>query len=198
MLQRNKKSETQGLAFLPYYIIIAVMFLGFLTGSFSVARLTDDKINEYDQSIKASLNQDAGFKDAFKVSLAKNAADTLVLWAFGLTVFGSIPLFVMAYCRGYALGFTLTFLAVRYKFTGVAAITAGVLPHTFLYLAAFVLLSGCALKFSHRLLNDRRKLKTNFISYCISTAVIFALFALGAAVEGYISCRFFCAVLSVK
>lgn len=194
-LQKGKKRQIRIFKFAPHLIALAATAAGVLVGAFSATKISDAEAVSCAESIKAALASPEGSK-GFYGAFIENIKFTAVYWFLGTTVIGSISLTMLSYCRGYSVGLTVAFLIKQYALTGFLASAAGVLPHTLIYIPAYILMAGFGIQLSVDVMSDKKSLKSLFVSYSARVVIMFALVCVGAVTEGYFSSWLFRVLIS--
>lgn len=186
MFKNHVKDNT-----LKYLVILAVLLLGIIAGSYKSASLEGgvrgyllelvDKYIDYSGDIKQH--------DLFLKAFANQTEMALIIWFSGLTVIGFPLILAAVFLRGFALGFTTGFLIHEKGGNGIIIAILSVLPQNLVYIPAFLVWSVIALNFSFYILaGDRLKsipLLKGITVYTLMFLGILLFIAVGAFIEAY-------------
>lgn len=176
---------------LKYIIILAILLLGIILGSYKSAGLEGgvrgyllelvDNYIDYSQNVQGH--------DLFFKTFLKQAEMILLVWFLGLTVIGFPLIMAVVFFRGFALGFTTGFLIYEKAGIGVIITFLSVLPQNLVYIPLFILCAVIALNFSLYILagnkNKALPLIRGIFMYTLMFLIILVFFALGAFIEAY-------------
>jgi stage II sporulation protein M len=180
------------------YVLVCLAFTAGVTGGGLSARFMDEThlrdLNEY---LFGFLDYLAGRQPIDQAlilqrALLQNGKFILALWVCGNLFFGFAFVLGLLFYRGFAIGFTVAFLARENALQGILFAAAAVLPQNLLYVPASLLAGGGAFIFSMLLLR-RRFMGRNFpygrylIQYTLLLLLAAALLAAGGVVESVIT-----------
>jgi stage II sporulation protein M len=124
-------------------------------------------------------------------AFVNQAKTVLAIWFLGLTVIGVPLILVVVFLRGFALGFTVSFLCHEKAGTGILISFLSVLPQNLFYIPFLIIWAVIAVNFSLYILRGRKNenipLIAGLITYCILLLAIMLVFLAGALVEAYLS-----------
>ncbi|SHH30972.1 stage II sporulation protein M [Thermosyntropha lipolytica DSM 11003] len=176
---------------LKYLIVLTVLLLGVIVGSYKSAGLEGGVRGYLLELIDNYLDYSSHIKEPelfFRVFLKQVEIASLV-WFLGLTVIGFPLILAAVFWRGFALGFTTSFLIREKAGTGVVIALLSVLPQNLVYMPVFILWAVIALNFSFYILagNKRNSLPLfkGLIIYTLMFLGILLFIALGAFIEAY-------------
>lgn len=159
--------------------VIAGMIVasGMSGGSDSLSALADDflaKLPVMELDYTAELEQ----------ALLANGKFLLLIWFCGLSLL-AIPLALAAlFFRGFALGFTVSYMIGRQMSQGLLVTILGILPQNILLLPTFMIAGGLALLFSVSFWRGGIN-KRNLAFYSGASFLLFPVVAVAAWLQGY-------------
>lgn len=119
-------------------------------------------------------------------ALAGNWRFFAVIWFLGLSVFG-IPLVgLLLFLRGFALGFSVSFLVGRQLSAGLLVAILGVLPQNLLLVPAMIIAGTLAAVFAQKLWHGKVLWRSIGV-YSGCFILIFLVTAVAAWLQGYVS-----------
>lgn len=186
------------------FVLCSVLFVaGAILGIIGLRVLSPDEKAELASYLEIFVrNVTAGGLDpaiVFKLSLAQNLKTALLTWALGLAVIGTPFACLIVAIRGFALGFSSTFLIKEVSGGGTYLFISGILPHSLISVPVLVMLCSLAVSFSVTLLREKPwahgSLWSKVGSYTLRFFLVSLLFVLSSAVEAYV-CPFFLARFS--
>lgn len=177
-----------------FFLIVILCFgLGCLLGTVAVDYLKVSQVNE----LSAYLDMFIAGADVLKIdsqhvaqtSILNNLLVIAAIYLMGLTVLGIPLILVLLFIRGFAIGFTIGFLAKQKAGQGMLLGIVSLLPHNLFYLPALFIGSVAALSFSilliRRYFNAKLSVWSGFVGYNI-IMIIVCMMAVGAGlVEAY-------------
>lgn len=193
---------------LTVYVLVCLVFAAGVTGGSLSARLLDEThLRDLNQYFFGFLDHLAGRQPIDQAlilqrALLQNGKFILALWVCGNLFFGFAFVLGLLFYRGFAIGFTVAFLARENALQGMLFAAAAVLPQNLLYVPASLLAGACAFIFSVLLLR-RRFTGRNFpygryfVQYTLLLLFAAALLAAGGVVESVITPVFMQTVASV-
>lgn len=124
-------------------------------------------------------------------TLRDNFTTWVIIYFLGLTVIGIPFILVILFMRGFAVGFTLYFLAKQKPGTGILLAAVAMAPHNILYIPALLISGVVALAFClvllQRFFNSRLRVLPGFLSYTVIMLVTGAASMLAALIEVYVT-----------
>lgn len=212
-LHRLNKAKMQGGFFMLSYIesnlsayfkqnivkcfcVVIIFILGILFGAMAIKVLPDEQKIELISYLNIFFEDigDSTTYDKFELLLLvmlRNVKLLLMIWLLGFTIIGIPFILFILFMRGFVIGFTVGFLIHTYVLKGVLFALVAVLPHNFIFVPVFMMLSVAAISFSfyliHKKNQGRQKLLTSSINYTV-LSLFFCLCSLCSSfIEVYIS-----------
>ncbi len=178
----------------PAYLIVLIIFAtGFTAGALGVQKLQADQVQELSVYLDRFMQQ-AGMIEidqtkALKTALYNDIVIILAVYLFGLTIIGIPVMLGIIFVRGFALGFTVGFLASEKSIQGLVLAFAAILPPN-IFLIPALLIGGVA-SFSFALLlvkrfyNSKVLVWPSFIAYSSLMFLVMLCSAGAGLVEVY-------------
>ena len=105
------------------YFVVAVLFLGVITGAIfaNIIDLNDKKLvlDKIQLFISNINNREINSLLAFKNSIITNLSYSLIIWILGLTIIGIIFNIFLLYIKGFIFGFSLSAFILTYSYKGI-------------------------------------------------------------------------------
>lgn len=177
-------------------IVISSFAVGVVLGAMMAVRVSPEESAALCQSINQSITK-TGVYSSFLKALALEFKSFIILFICGIAIIGSPAAAFYIGTKGYAVGFTVAFLMRYYGLLGTLASLAGVLPHYFVLIPAFMCMGVFGINFSNKLLLGEKKLKENLKIYIAKSLLVAILILVGCIVEGFISTPALKAVLNI-
>ena len=178
------------------YIFVGVCFIaGIIFGSLGVNVLDEQQTSSLTEFLEQGFSRyddDLNLTMTARQAMIKNLYNLGKIFALGLTVIGFPLILAIVFTRGFALGFTMTFLIQEKTLRGWLLAILAVIPPNLLSLPAYFLGAVTAINFSIYLVRGRNSLKSPPISqYLLGYLLVLlglSVLMLGAAlIEGYLS-----------
>jgi len=181
-----------------YLLLMLAFIIGVTIGAFTVNGLTvmqrEELKNYFKGFIELFDKQDINNAELFKVSLLENIKQITVIWLLGVCIIGIPFIFVFVGIRGFLTGFGSGLLIQTFGAKGVVFIVSSLLLKEIIILPCIIVLGVNGIKFSLSIIKNKsikriskESLKSNLISYCLSTAFIALVMIGGIFMEVYIS-----------
>lgn len=176
------------------YIVIGLVFLvGLVMGCQKVEGLEggvrDYLLEMIDNYLQEGREAPIYGPGILLAALATQAKTVLAIWFLGLTVIGVPLILAVVFLRGYALGFTVGFLAHQKGGAGIIMSILSILPQNLVYIPLLIIWSVIAVNFSSYLIGRRTgaSLSKTLVNYSLLLAVFLILLIAGAFIEAYLS-----------
>lgn len=179
----------------PLLLCLVIFAGGLATGALGLKVLSPDEKAElvsYLQSFVGGLGAQ-GLEPTLilRLSLVQSAKTALTLWGFGLAVIGAPLTCLLLAARGFALGFSASFVIRDIPKNGAAMFLAGMLPQSLLAVPTLVALSALSISFSLALVRERPWTYGGLWKMILAYTWRFGLVSLGlcasSLVEAYLS-----------
>ncbi|ACV62879.1 stage II sporulation protein M [Desulfofarcimen acetoxidans DSM 771] len=181
---------------IPFYgIVFLVLCLGITLGSIAACNMQGEQSATIQQLLEYFIKQVGTINfssiDLIKLSFFNDLLLIVVIYFLGLTVIGMPIMLALIFCRGFILGFTVSFLLKEKAYHGIILAFCSILPQNLLYLPALVAAGATSLSFAILLLKRNFgtgiKLWPVFLSYNGLMLTILTL-ALGSSlIEAYVT-----------
>lgn len=176
------------------YLVISLVFLiGLVMGSQKVDGLDggvrDHLVQMIDNYLQEGRDAPVYGPGIFMAALATQAKTIVAIWFLGLTVIGVPLILAVVFLRGYALGFTIGFLAQQKGGAGIVMSILTILPQNLVYIPLLVIWSVIAVNLSAYLMGRTPglSLSKTLVNYCLLLLIFLLLFMAGAFIEAYLS-----------
>jgi len=186
-------------AHLRLTVLVVVMFaLGVGAGAWAVRALDAAQRAElvtYLEELGRVIGDGAGGQsgpEILRASLVQNLRTLAAMWLGGLLVIGVPLALLLVMVRGFAIGFTVGFLASEAGWRGVVFSLGAVLPHSLLAVPALWAAAVGSLSFAGRVWSARRRrwagaLAGDVVAYLGIGMVAGCLLGLASLAEAYIT-----------
>lgn len=185
---------------LSYLLILAVLLMGMVAGGVAT-RSVESAAREEIQSVLSTFfadptaanlppSNDRLINEAFTGDILRTA---VLMWILGLSVIGAPIILVITFFRGFALGFTISFLVEEMLWRGGVLAVASLVPHNLLSILALLIAGAAGLTFAgvagRTLLGSRTQstVYRQFATSAFLTTVASALILASMFVEAYIT-----------
>lgn len=190
-----------------YFLVTLFFVLGIAAGALSVRLLSESQskeLNEYFFTFVDYLTERQPMNQSLILqrSLLLNSAFTALLWLCGTVFFGFLPILLLLLYRGFAIGFTVGFLAQQNALGGILFSLGSVMPQNLIYVPVSIMAGVFSVSFSLALLRRRFSRKafpfgSYLFNYTMAMLIVLLLFAAGSLVETVITPVFMRAVVSL-
>ncbi|MDD4169933.1 MAG: stage II sporulation protein M [Desulfotomaculaceae bacterium] len=176
-------------------IILAVFVLGQATGCAGVGRMQADQAQQLNLELDLLFQQAGVFEvdtpQAIRSVLYEDVILILFMYLSGLTVIGIPVLLAIIFMRGFALGFTIMYLAREQSTQGIILTLAAILPQNILMVPALLIAGVASLSFAlllaRRFNNSKVLVWPKFVVYSgLMVLVLFCMVGAGL-VEVYLA-----------
>lgn len=193
--------------FLIYLLVIAVFIVGVSLGALSVRLLAERQVNELNEYFFGFIDilaqqQPVNHSLILQNSLLQNGKFLLALWVSGNFFFGFAAVLILLFYRGFAIGFTVGFLAEQNAMRGVMFALSAVMPQNIIYIPVSLLAGVAAITLS--MLHLRRRFSSKqfpvgayLMQFTFLMLVAASFLALGGLVEALITPVFMRAMVAV-
>lgn len=184
---------------LVVYFFITILFIsGVVFGALAVKALDEQRKLELIQYFKIFLNEFSkeqnlpGYEVA-RQAIGNNIKISVLAWFFGLTILGMPLILIIAFTRGFVLGFTVGFLVYEMAWKGIVFSILAVLPHNLIAVPTIIILCVSGLSFSLILLRNKifrktsLKIKPQFWRYTLLFLIMMVFLIAAGLVEAYIT-----------
>ncbi len=187
----------------PQYILVLLMFLiGLIMGNYQVPGLDGGVKNQLsgiiDSYLREGMDGSLGGHTILVSAFNKQLQAIMMLWFLGLTVIGLPLVLAVIWLRGFALGFTVSFLLHDRAGAGILITLLSVLPQNLIYIPFFLAWSVVAINFSVYIMGGRNNgvpLGRAVLGYTSLMLVYLLIMLAGAFVEAYLSPWFLSLIL---
>ncbi|MDP4181593.1 MAG: stage II sporulation protein M [Bacillota bacterium] len=181
-----------------YFFLLLAFIIGVTVGAFTVNGLTAMQREELKNYIQGFLElfdkQDVNSAELFKLSLVENIKQIAIIWLLGVCIIGIPFIFVFVGIRGFLSGFSSGLIIYVLGAKGIIFILSSLLLKEIIILPCIIILGVNGIKFSMSIIKSKsikriskESLKSNLISYCLSTGLITMFMIVGIFMEVYIS-----------
>lgn len=182
-------------SWLFYLLVLAALAAGISLGAVGANRLAPDQarelvgyLNNFVQRL-GDLHVNARY--IFQTELYQNLVLMGLIYLLGLTVIGLPVVLGLVFIRGFALGFTISFLAGEKAKQGLMLVLTSILPQNLLFIPALLVAGVAAMSFTvllvRRYFNSRISVWPAFMGYSGLMLVLALLSASAAGVEAYVN-----------
>jgi len=190
-----------------YIIIILSFTVGVSTGALTVNALdsvqNEELITYLNDFFHIAHTHDINNLQIFKLSVANNMKQVILLWIFGITVVGIPFILILIGIKGFVTGFTVGFLIKSFNTNGLFFSIVSILPQSLIIVPCFIILGVISINFSLSTLKNNKKnkfrredMKSRFIAYSSAVLMILIVLTLGSFIEAYITPVFIKSVIS--
>lgn len=178
------------------YVFVGVCFIaGIIFGSLGVNVLDEQQTSSLTEFLEEGFSRfdnDLNLMLTTKQAVIKNLYNLGKIFVLGLTVIGFPLILAIVFTRGFALGFTMTFLIQEKTLRGWLLALFAVIPPNLVSLPAYFLGAVTAINFSIYLVRGRNNPKgppisQYFLSYLVVMMGLSVLMLGAALIEGYLS-----------
>lgn len=192
---------------LPIYILTTFLFTaGVAAGAVFVRLLPESQVYELNQYFFSFVDFLLAGKPVnqtliLQKALLYNGIFIALLWFFGNLFFGFVPVLALLFYRGFAIGFTVGFLAQHNFMHGIIFALGAILPQNLVYVPVSILAAVCAVIFSFMLLKRRMTGKAFpyrlwFVQFSLLMLLGMVLLAAGGLIESFITPVFMRAIVT--
>ncbi|MCD5407491.1 MAG: stage II sporulation protein M [Desulfotomaculum sp.] len=177
--------------------LLAVFFLslGSILGILAVDYLKPEQVAELNAYLETFLNQATTLEidthQAVKSSIINNLTVILIIYLLGLTVIGMPLVWALLFIRGFALGFTVSFLTQQKSWQGILLAVIAIFPQNIVYIPAVLIGAVASLAFSilliKRYFNSHLAVWPGFAGYNILMLLVAIMAVLAGLVEAYLT-----------
>lgn len=132
--------------------VLAVFVLGQAAGCVGVEKMQADQVQQLNLELDHFFQQAGMFEidalQAIRSVLYNDAILILLIYLLGLTVIGIPVLLAIIFIRGFALGFTIMYLAREQSTQGIILTLAAILPQNILMVPALLIAGVASLSFA--------------------------------------------------
>lgn len=201
---RNIKKESRLRSIiLPYIennikelaICCILLIIGIIIGVFSINRTQENQKNETSNYINNFIENTKNgeiIKETtiLSTSIQKNLLLTSLMWLAGLTIIGSIIIYLELLFLGFSLGYTVS--SIMYALglgNGIIFTFSTMLLQNIVFIPAIIIFAIYCLKQIKNFIKDRKKqdIKTFLIKHTILTILFFCILLLATVIETYVS-----------
>ncbi|HHY37881.1 MAG TPA: stage II sporulation protein M [Clostridia bacterium] len=182
--------------FLVYSFVIIAFVAGLVCGGMAASALAPSEKTALLSYVKAFFESmdPAGMLDLGVLlysSLFSNLKAVFIFWFLGLTIVGFPVIYGFVFARGFVIGFVIGFFAEEAGARGALFALASILPHSIVFVPAYLSLGGIAASFSLFLARGRVWRTTAMgrlvAGYTVLFLLLGLLLVLSSAIETYIS-----------
>lgn len=180
----NKKS---------FLIILAVFFIGMLSGIFVINHTAENEIveiNSYINSICENLQSTESINrtECLLKSIKQNVFFVLLMWFLGCTVIGNIFVYVCILYRGFSLGYTISaIIATLGAQSGSIFVFSSLLIQNVIFIPAIFILAESGIKLYIRITKNLINVKQELLRHTAIMLIALALVVFSSIVEVYLS-----------
>jgi len=180
----------------PVYMIVLVVFiLGLSAGYFGVLNLQPEKAQELIRYLDNFLAQagmiEVNTEKALGEVLYNDIVVMLTIYFLGLTIIGIPVVLGIIFARGFVLGFSVGFLALKKNIQGVVLACAAVLPQNVLFVPALLMGGVVSLSFAlllvRRFFNSKLLIGPGFFAYSALMLLVTSCAAGAGLIEVYLT-----------
>lgn len=183
----------------PYALVVTMLVVGFVIGGTATSSLDTDTRRQIQEVLQQFFVTAPGTIVPSGELVARQALggelvrSGLFMWVLGLTVIGAPLVLVISLLRGFALGFTTTFIIEELGWRGGVLSAAALVPHNLFAIPGLMMAGAAGLMFAGgaaRILLGRPTTQTVYGHFASSvglalTAAVFL--TIGVLVEAYIT-----------
>ncbi|MDD3654243.1 MAG: stage II sporulation protein M [Desulfotomaculaceae bacterium] len=178
-----------------FLIVITVFILGHVAGCTGVDKMQPEQIQQLNLELDSFFQQacmlEIDTPRAIRDVLYSNVTLILLIYLLGLTVIGIPVLLIIIFIRGFALGFTVMYLAREQSTQGIILTLAAIFPQNILLVPALLIAGMASLSFAllliRRFNNSKVLVWPKFVIY--SWLMFLVLFCMAGAgvIEVYLT-----------
>jgi stage II sporulation protein M len=184
---------------LGIYFFIAILFvIGVIFGALAVKALNEQQKLDLVQYLKILFNevsreQNLPGHEVARQAVTNNIKIGAMVWVLGLTVIGIPVILIIAFTRGFVLGFTVGFLVYEMAWRGIIFSILAVLPHNLIAIPIVIILCVTGVSFSLNLARNKifkkhpTKIAPQFWGYTLFFLIMTAILAGSGLIEAYIT-----------
>lgn len=177
--------------------LLAIFFLGLgsVLGMLTVDYLKPDQVEELNSYLETFVNQaptlQIDAQQAVKSGIVNNLTVILIIYLLGLTVIGIPLVLALLFVRGFALGFTISFLTQQKAWQGALLAVISIFPQNIVYIPAVFAGAVASLSFSvllvKRYFNSQLAVWPGFAGYNILMLLVVVMAVLAGFIEAYLT-----------
>ena len=154
------------------FVLFCMFIAGVIFGSMGVVFLDPAQKKEIAFFVDRVFQDNVAYPsmNTLLKSAIVNVKLIAVIWFLGLTIIGIPLVAVVVFTRGFALGFTITFLIKLKGTSGIAAVILTLLPPNFFYVPLLIFAAASSIVFSLCLIKSYHSevsLSKNFLAYTL-------------------------------
>jgi len=180
----------------PLFVVVILFFiLGVFFGTLGVNSLSPDNTSKLTGVIDSFINSASDLQNESRVALQNSLYDNLLTWGviffLGLTIIGIPMILFLVFMRGFALGFTISFLTGHKAEAGLLVTLTAIAPHNLILIPALFVSGAASLSFAlvllKRFFNTKIRVLSNFTGYLVIMLITGTAFASAALVEAFVN-----------
>lgn len=183
----------------PYTLVVTSLIVGFVIGGTATSSVDADTRRQIQEVLQQFFLTAPGTIVPSGELVARQALggelmrSGLLMWVLGLTVIGAPLVLVISLMRGFALGFTTTFIIEELGWRGGVISAAALLPHNLFAIPGLLMAGAAGLMFAGgaaRILFGRPTAQTVYGHFASSMGIALVaavLLTIGVLVEAYIT-----------
>jgi stage II sporulation protein M len=180
----------------PLFVVVMIFFiLGVFFGTLGVNTLSPDNTSRLSEVIDSFISSAPELDNASRAALQNSLYDNLLTWGviffLGLTIIGIPMILFLVFMRGFALGFTISFLTGHKAEAGILVTLTAIIPHNLILIPALFVSGAASLSFAiillKRFFNTQIRVLSNFTGYLVIMLLTGTAFAGAALVEALVN-----------
>jgi stage II sporulation protein M len=181
-----------------FMFLLAAFILGVSAGAFTVNGLSTmqrDELTDYFQGfLQLFNNQNVKSSELLSIAFLDNMKLVGLIWILGVTIIGLPFIFIILGIRGFITGFSSGYIISAMGLKGVFFTGLTLLPKEIIIVPCLIAIGVNGINFSLRIaknksteLNQKKSLKSAFVSYCFVTAFFSCIILAGIIFDSYIT-----------
>ncbi len=181
-----------------YFILLMAFAAGVAAGAFTVNGLSaiqnEELANYFQGFLQLMDNQKVDGGELLTISFLETLKIIGALWVLGMTIIGIPFIILLMGIKGFVTGFSSGFIINAIGLKGVLFTLFGILPKEIIIVPCVITLGVSGINFSLKMIRSRSVrnvlkggLKTDFLRYCLMTALLIGIALVGVLIEAYVT-----------
>lgn len=180
-----------------YLLCLIFLSTGIVLGFYNVKYMPNSDKSSIIKWIESSLNilksQSISSRSILISSISNYIPLVLMLWFLGLTIVGIPIILGLNILKGYALGFSFSFIINNFGIKGIWVGIGTILLQNIIFIPCIIILSVYSMELSINILRNRlhKGILGEIVTYSFKFIIIFIVMFLGFFIEAYIAPNIF-------
>ncbi|CAM3011808.1 stage II sporulation protein M [Hathewaya histolytica] len=185
----NHISENIWLYLLCLIFLCTGVVLGFYNVKYMPSTDKSSIVNWIESSLNIIKQENVSKTSILMGSISNYIPVVIALWFLGMTIIGIPIVLVLDLLKGYALGFSFSFIINNFGVKGIWVGIGTVLLQNLIFVPCVIILSVYAMEFSINILKNKlhNGVLSSILGYSLRFIIIFLVMFIGFLIEAYIS-----------